>query len=212
MLIACPSCDLLQDLPRLSARQRATCARCGQLLARHMPSGLSRCAALTATAIVLLLLANMTPLMSLSVLGRNSSTTILNGAVQMWHQGQPIAAAIIAFCAIIAPGAFLTAMAAVLNAARRPTVPAWTSEILRWTRYLHAWSLIEVMLLGLLVSLVKIAQLARVGADIGIFAVGALTVLFPLIVANFDAAEIWSRIEWVAQADTAARRGSDARS
>lgn len=205
-LVACRACDLLQEMPRLAAGEGACCLRCGHLLAKHSANALERCLALTSAAAVFFLLANTTPLMSLSVVGRSASTTILGGVVEMWHHDQQITAAIVAFCAVLAPGAFLASMLTVLLAARRNPVPRWIGEILRWTRYLHVWSLLEVMLLGLLVSLVKIGQYVHVGTDVGIFSVGALTFLFPAIMTRFDAREIWERIEWTSEDSTVEER------
>jgi len=53
------------------------------------------------------------------------------------------------------------------------------------------------MLLGILVALIKIAELATVISGIGMFATFALTLLFPAMIVNFDAEEIWRRVEWV---------------
>jgi len=50
--------------------------------------------------------------------------------------------------------------------------------------------------LGILVALIKIAQLATVHAGIGMYAVGALILLFPAIVVTFDVRELWRRVEW----------------
>lgn len=201
-LIACRGCDLLQRLPPLAPGESARCARCGHVLSKQAVNSLDRSLALAVAAAVLVLVANATPLMQLSAAGRTSSTTIIGGAVQLWHHGERITSAIVAFCAVVAPAAFLACLLTVLLAARRADAssapaPRWIGEILRWTRYMHAWSLLEVMLLGLLVALVKIAELARVSADAGIFSLGALTFLFPAIMAHFDAREIWERIEWI---------------
>lgn len=199
-LIACPGCDLLQRMPVLAPRDKAFCARCGHTLGRRPVDALNRCLALTITAAILLLIANLTPLMGLTAVGRSASTTILGGAIEMWRHGEQITAAIIAFCALIAPTGYVSFMLVILVAARRTPVPGWTAELLRWTHYLQIWSLHEVMTLGVLVALVKIAELAHVDAGIGIFAVGTLTVLFPAIMAHFDPDEIWDRIEWASAA------------
>lgn len=202
-LIACPCCDLLQRLPPLAPGERTHCVRCGHLLAKWAVHSLDRCLALTIAAAVLLLVANVTPLMALSVVGRTASTTLIGGAVAMWRHDEHLTAMVVAFCAGIAPAAFLGALLTVLMTERRAAnrglpAPRWIGEILRWTRYLHAWSLLEVMLLGMMVALVEIAKLARVSADIGILSVATLTLLFPTIMAHFDPREIWQRIEWTA--------------
>jgi paraquat-inducible protein A len=69
-------------------------------------------------------------------------------------------------------------------------------ELLRWASHFQVWSMLEVMMLGILVALVKIAELATVDAGIGMYAVGALMILFPAIAVSFDVDDLWQRIEW----------------
>jgi paraquat-inducible protein A len=68
--------------------------------------------------------------------------------------------------------------------------------MLRGAEFMQNWSMNEVMLLGILVALIKIAELANVEAGIGMYAVGALVLIFPAIMATFDPDEIWERVEW----------------
>jgi paraquat-inducible protein A len=56
--------------------------------------------------------------------------------------------------------------------------------------------MLEVMMLGILVALIKIAELATVHPGIGMYAVGALIVLFPSILVTFDSDDLWERVEW----------------
>ncbi len=91
----------------------------------------------------------------------------------MWLQGQRITVVLVAFCAVIAPGSYLLFMLTLLLAARRTPAPRWTGELLRWLSHLQVWSMLEVMMLGILVALIKIAQLATVDPGIGMYAFGA---------------------------------------
>ena len=52
-------------------------------------------------------------------------------------------------------------------------------------------------MLGIMVALIKIAEVASVETGIGMYAVFALIVLIPSILVTFDARELWSRVEWV---------------
>lgn len=194
--VACPDCDLLQHIPELAPGATARCARCGHILASQSPDPLDRPLALTLAAAVVFIVANTASLMSISAVGRHASTTILNGAYEMWLQGQEITAVIVAFCAVIAPGAYILFMLTVLFAVRRPPAPHWVGELLRWGNSMEPWSMSEVMILGILVALIKIAELATVNAGIGMYAVGGLIVLFAAIAITFDPREIWRRMEW----------------
>jgi len=143
------------------------------------------------------IIANTSPLMDLSVVGRVASTTIAGGAYQMWLEGEQIVGVLVAFCAVIAPGGYLLFMLTLLLAAQRSPPPRWIAEMLRWAHHFQMWSMLEVMMLGILVALIKIAQLATVQAGIGMYAVGVVMLLFPAIMVTFDARELWQRIEWV---------------
>jgi paraquat-inducible protein A len=152
--------------------------------------------ALTLAAAIAFVIANTSPLMDLSVVGRTASTTIAGGAYEMWLQGEQITGVLVAFCAVIAPGSYLLFMLTLLLAARRSPAPFWIGEMLRWGNHFQMWSMLEVMMLGILVALIKIAELATVEAGIGMYAVGSLVLLFPAIVVNFNARKLWQRVEW----------------
>jgi len=194
--VACPECDLLQALPELPPGGKARCPRCGWTVVTRAADPIDRPLALTLTALIALLVANTAPLMELSAVGLHASTTIVGGAYEMWVQGQEVTAVIVAFCAVIAPAGYLLFMLTVLLAVRRPPAPQWVGEMLRWADSMRPWSMNEVMLLGILVALIKIAELATVEAGAGMYAVGALVLLFPAIMVTFDPDEIWQRVEW----------------
>jgi paraquat-inducible protein A len=194
--VACPDCDLLQHLPDLPPGGQARCPRCGWVVATRAADPIDRPLALTLTALIALIVANTAPLMGLSAVGLHASTTIVGGAYEMWVQGQEVTAVIVTFCAVIAPAGYLLFMLTVLLAVRRPPAPQWVGEMLRWADSMRPWSMNEVMLLGILVALIKIAELATVDAGIGMYAVGALVLLFPAIMVTFDPREVWERVEW----------------
>lgn len=194
--VACPDCDLLQRIPPLAPGAKARCVRCGSLLAKRTSVSRDLPLALTLTAVIAFIIANTSPLMNLSAVGRTASTTILGGAYQMWLQDERITGALVAFCAVIAPGGYLLFMLTLLLAARRTPAPHWVAEMLRWAEHLQIWSMLEVMMLGILVALIKIAELASVEPGIGLYAVGALVLLYPAIAVNFNDRELWQRVEW----------------
>jgi paraquat-inducible protein A len=195
--IACPDCDLLQQLPRLMPGGKAACARCGRVVAKELAGVRDRALPLTVTASITLLVANIFPLMDLHVVGRFASTTIAGGAYEMWEQGQRLTSVLVAFCALIAPVGYLSFVMVLLLAARRSPMPSWTGEMLRWVGHLEVWAMLEVVMLGILVALVKIAQLATVNPGIGMYAFGATILLIPAIAVSLDRREMWRRVEWV---------------
>ena len=115
----------------------------------------------------------------------------------MWNEGERITGVLVVFCAVIAPAGYVLFMLTLLLAARRSPIPLWAGEMLRWIRHLQVWSMLEVVMLGILVALIKIAELATVEPGIGMYAFGAVVLLIPATMVNFDSHELWQRADWI---------------
>jgi paraquat-inducible protein A len=195
-LVACQHCDLLQRLPDLPPGASARCPRCNKELWRRRQDSLNRTLALSLAAVVLYVVANSSPMLGLNAVGHAASTTVLGGALQLWDDGQEIVAGLVLFAAVIAPALQIGFMLMIALGAQRDRPPAWVGTLLRHHPTTRTWSMIEVMLLGVLVALIKIAELATVIPGVALYALGALVFVFAGIQASFDPREVWERIEW----------------
>jgi paraquat-inducible protein A len=202
-LIACLHCDLLQRLPELASGASARCPRCDKELWRRREDSLNQTLALTLAAAVLYIVANSVPMLGISAVGREASTTVLGGAMHLWEDGPQIVGVLVLFTAVIAPALQIAFMLAIVLGAHRERPPRWVGMLLRHHPTTRTWSMIEVMLLGVLVALIKIADYATVIPGVALFTLGVLVFLLAGIQSSFDAREVWERIEW---ADTASRR------
>jgi paraquat-inducible protein A len=195
-VLACPHCDLLQRLPQLAPGASARCPRCAKELRRRRIDSLNRALALAVAGTLLYVVANTVPMLSLTIVGRNASTTVVGGAMHLWDNGQPIVGILVLLTAVIAPAAQLTCMLAICLGARRSPVPRWVGTLMRHHPTTRTWSMIEVMLLGVLVALIKIADYATVIPGVALFMLGALVFVLAGMQASFDPYEVWQRIEW----------------
>ena len=123
-LIACPHCDLLQRLPALAPGASARCPRCDKELWRRREDSLNRTLALALAAAVLYVIANSVPMLGLSAVGHQASTTVIGGAQQLWHDGREIVAVLVLFTAVVAPALQIGFMLAIVLGARRPRAAA----------------------------------------------------------------------------------------
>jgi paraquat-inducible protein A len=196
-LVACPDCDLLQKIPVVPPGGKARCVRCHRILAVDKIQSIERTLALTAAAIIFFIIANLEPLLGLSTHGRQTSTTIISSVLEMWARGYEITAVLVGFCAILAPAVYLSFMLIITFMALRPPAPWWIGILLHWADRQQTWSMLEVMLLGILISLIKLSDIATMIPGIGLYAVGALIILLASIKISFDPAAIWQRLLWV---------------
>ena len=200
-LRACPDCDLLQRLPDLEPGASARCPRCDLELWRRRDASRQLTLPLTLAAAVLYVVANTSPMLGLTAVGRSASTTVLGGAEQLWHDGREIVAGLVLLTAVVAPALQIGFMLVIGLAVRRERVPIWVGPLLRHHPTTRTWSMIEVMMLGVLVALTKIAELATVIPGVAMYALGALVFLLAGVQASFDPRDFWDRIGWAEAAD-----------
>ncbi len=193
-LLACPECDLLQhDVP--SPRPcKALCARCGAVLYQRGDGGLERTLALTVTALVLLALANAFPILTLELQGERTTATLGGAAAELWSQDMPLVALLVLFMALVMPLAELAALAYLLVPLRNGIRPPGFAEVFRLVQFASRWGAVEVLVLGALVSLVKLGHLADVEPGVALASYGALMLVMASIEASFDPRELWARL------------------
>src|SRR5262249_48514027 len=194
-LVACAHCDLLQRLPDLPPGASARCPRCDNELWRRQEESRDRTLALTLAAAMLYVVANAVPMLGLSAVRHQASARVLGGAQQLWQDGREIVAVLVLFTAVVAPGLQIGFMLAIALATRE-RAPRWVGRLLRHHPTTRIWSMIEVMMVGVLVALIKIADYATVIPGLALFVLGALVVLLAAIQATFDPRDVWSRVEW----------------
>jgi len=193
-LLACPECDLLQSDSAVPRPRKALCARCGAVLYQRHPHGLERTVALTAAALVLFAIANSFPILSLELQGERTDATLAGAVVALWSQNMQLVAALVAFTAILMPLAELAALAWLLVPLRFGLRAPQFGAVFQALQFAQRWGMVEVFVLGALVSLVKLGHLANVEPGIALWSFAALMLVMAAIEANFDPRDLWQRV------------------
>jgi paraquat-inducible protein A len=195
-LIACPECDLLQREPDLRAGGEARCCRCDVQLYRSTPGdSLDRALAWTLGAIALYLVANSLPIAALEVRGQHTQTTLLGAVMALREQGMWPVATLVFVTTILAPGVELAAMAYMLLPLSRGWVPRHLSLAFRAAPMAHEWGLVDVFMLGIAVSLIKLGDLATVIPGVALWSFGGLIFMLTAAGSSFDSRDLWKRVE-----------------
>lgn len=193
-LVACLECDLLHRQVELPPGCEASCTRCGARLYRRPRSDANqRALALALAACIVFVIANAYPILGLEVQGAHSSTTLLDAVRSLWDDEARAVATLVLVTTIILPAAQLVALTGVLVALRqrwRGAVP-----VLHFIESVKPWGMVEVFVLGVLVSLVKLAHIATVEPGVALYSFGALMVLIAATAAAFDADAAWAQLE-----------------
>ncbi|MEO5691706.1 MAG: paraquat-inducible protein A [Usitatibacter sp.] len=195
-LAACPECDALQHEIALPPGGAAACARCGAELFRNKPESLNRSLALIVSASFVFIFANTFPLMELSAQGRIFTTTTLFGTViALQETGWPFIALVVLMTTIVVPLLQLAISLYILVPLKIGFVPRGLPITVRILHAIWPWGMMEVFMLGALVSLVKLAQIATVYTGAAMFMIGGYMLLISASVAAFEPRVLWARVE-----------------
>jgi paraquat-inducible protein A len=193
-LIACHECDLLQREVPLPTGRAARCGRCGAVLYRNTPDSLNRTLAYTLAAALLFAVANAFPIVGLDAQGNRTATTLFGTVRTLHDDGITSVAALVFVTTILMPALELGAMLYMLLPLKLGRVPRGLPAMFRLVQTVRPWGMVEVFMLGTLVSLAKLAHLASVVPGIALWSFAALMVLLTAVSAAFDPRALWARV------------------
>lgn len=194
-VLACPDCDLLTHRVEIPRGGRAFCPRCGALLYRHRVRPIERTLATALAALVLYVASVTLPFLQLDMAGRTQRASLPECVRQLGEQGSPSMAVLVAFTGLVAPAVLASALAYLTLALhlRRP----WPGRKLmaRVAAHVAPWAMAEVLLLGVLVSLLKLTKEAEISFGAGAYAFAAMVFVLTASQSVYDPEIAWRRLD-----------------
>jgi paraquat-inducible protein A len=194
LLVACRDCDLLQRLSPLPEGATALCSRCGGVLRRCRRNSIERTLALTLAASMLFAVSNAFPFLAFDMRGQVTQTTLLSGVFDLYRQGVPAIAALVGLTAVFAPLLQLSLLLYVLFPLQLGRIPWQMARAFRLLRRVHPWSMMEVFLVGILVAVTKLVDMASVVPGLALWAFAALIVVLAASMASLDEEAVWEKL------------------
>jgi paraquat-inducible protein A len=176
-LLACEQCDALYTRVRLGSGQQARCTRCGSLLGRGHRISLQGMVALTLAAAVTFVIANVQPVAHLNFGGVRSDTTLPQALMDTWDAGEPLIALLAGAVTVLFPALVLLLRLYVLAPLAGRGWPPFWRQAMHALQRASRWSMVEVLMLSAMVAIVRLAGMASVVPDVGLYAFGVLALL-----------------------------------
>jgi len=191
-LALCRHCDLVQQLPLLQPDEEANCVRCGHHLdARHRDAVL-RPALFAATTLFMLLLANLFPFVSMYAAGNSSEMSFFDTSSVLFTQNRQWLAILVWLFIQAIPAACMVAVL-YLKLGMLYKLPArtWVARVLYM---LKPWSMVDIFLMGLIISFVKLVADADISLGLSFWAFCLFCLLHLRTFQVIDRRELWSKI------------------
>jgi len=191
-LIYCEYCQKLTD------SRQTSCRCCGSRLHSRLSNSINRCWALTIAATLLLIPANILPMMTIKSFGQGEPDTILSGIISLFqYELYPIgiivflASIVVPFLKIIGLVLLLFSVQGRIDMGHRER-----TRMYRIIEFFGKWSMLDVFVVSLLVALVEIGDIATVDAGLGATAFCSVVILTIFAANSFDTRLIWDDIKY----------------
>jgi paraquat-inducible protein A len=186
--IGCEACGLVTR-----AEEGSRCPRCERPLHARKRASATRAWALTVTAALLAIPANVLPVLTVTKLGRGGPSTILGGTVELAHAGIWGLAIIVFLASIVVPVVKVAGLSVLLvSTARRSRAHlVLRTRTFRLIALIGRWSMVDVFATMTLVMLARFGWLGRVTAEPGAIAFCGVVFVTMLASHAFDPRLMW---------------------
>ena len=193
--VACPDCDLINQVPALAPGESASCVRCDATLSRNPPNSIARGIALNFTAIVLYTITCTFPFLSFGKAGIVAHTKLFSGIIGLYGEGMYFLAAAVSFTTVVVPVFMMAGLCYLLLPLRADLRLPGAERILRWILNLQPWNMVEIFMIGIIVSGVKLQKMAALEPGTGAWAFIVLIFVMAATAVSLEPRVLWERME-----------------
>ena len=193
--LACHECDLVHQVGDVPSGGGARCACCGAVLYRPKRDSLNRTLALTVAGVILFMIANTYPFLGFKIGAQVRETTLATGIYQLYRQEMATLAMVVLFTVVLAPAVHLASLLYILVPLQRGRVPRHLTRVFALVQRLKPWVMMEIFMLGILVSVVKLAKMATIIPGVALYAFFGLIFMLAAMAVTLDDHLVWDHIE-----------------
>jgi paraquat-inducible protein A len=194
--MGCAECDLLVDVPlRLGARQRCSCPRCGHVLSSGNLDRARQAFPFVISAAVLLPLSLLFPFMSFARSGIENEMNLFQTSWALYQDGSVVLSGIVfGFIVLVPSFVILATLVISLSLTLERDLPGLRMAA-RFVYTANSWSMVEVFIIGVLISLVKISHMAHVALGVSLWTYLAFAIMLVLALVRLDKVVVWEYID-----------------
>jgi len=192
--IACPDCDLILSVPPLMANEVAHCIRCNATLFENHKNSINRALAFAITGLILFVISNLFPLLSLKAIGLTQESSLLSTATVLFQQEQPLLAIIMLLTIFIFPAITLLGTIYVLLQIKTNHINSYTAPLFRFLCSIDTWGMLEIFMLAILVSIVKLSDVTDVIYGVSLYAFCLLVLSLTLLSYSLNPQDVWNKL------------------
>lgn len=161
----------------------------------HASKNVQQTWALLFTACLLYVPANVWPIMQTNMLGQKELSTILGGVMILWESGSYPIAIIILIASVVVP-IFKLLILSWLNLSLQRNKVTRPEKMIRWyrvTELIGKWSMVDVFVVAILVSLVQLGGTMAIYPGPAALAFSGVVIITMFAAHSFDSKLLWKQ-------------------
>lgn len=173
------------------------CPRCGVRLHLRKKDSVSRTLALVVASAVMYIPANLLPIMSFREFGVETKSTIISGLIQFWNMGSYPIAIVIFTASILIPFLKIASLLWLCGAVKGmiPNSGKFLGKVYWVTELLGRWSMVDIFVVAILVTMVQLGNYMRVTPGPGALAFAGVVILTMFAAMSFDPKLLWDQLQ-----------------
>ena len=192
--MACHDCGQVLVLPKMPDKTIARCFRCNAKLFCKNPDSIDKTLALAFTALILFFIANIYPFLAMRIQGFVQETNLITGIATLYNQGMPGVALVVLMTTLVIPLFQIAGLIYICLPMKLGYLPWKTAQVFRLICNMQPWGMIEIYMLGILISMVKLAKMATIIPGFASIAFMILICILAAIFSGLNPEDIWKRI------------------
>ena len=198
--IQCHDCALDVKLPILKENQKALCPRCGFTLSTIHRNANERIIAFAISALVFLMASLPFKFLSFSRNGLENNFDVVSSFFVLIDNNYHVLALIQLLTIFAIPSIVLLSVIYLLIPMNRGLYPKQGRWVLDMVFKLLPWSMVEIFLIGALVSLIKIISMADIELGLSFYAFILFALSMTLVVLHMDKRQLYQLLADIEQA------------
>ena len=191
----CHECDELSKISTPDKPGQYRCPNCGTKLYTYKPGMIEKIYAYNIAALILFLITNYFPFLSFEAAGNRSEANFATSIHYLFENQEWLMGALILLTIIVVPLTRIVLNIFLFGSLYHNHVPRYAIQMIKLLEKLFPWGMLDVFLLGVLVSIVKLVKMGTIIPGISLWSFMLMVFIIAAGQSIFDPHQVWVQIE-----------------
>jgi paraquat-inducible protein A len=190
-LVMCSKCHTLHKRVKLPHNKVAKCTQCGTMLYSNVADTMNKAIAFAITALTLFIIANLFPILNVSIAGVQTDLIIPEMIYRMFENGFIVIGSILFIVVLLAPLTVLLSFITLGLLSYLKIYKFLARKIILFLIISRQWAMVDIFTISILVALVKLFGYAQIHFGVAFYALLLFVVVDLFFLKTIRPTELW---------------------